>query len=189
METRTAFSAEVEGALKADFRVCTDCGICTAICPARPFMEFAPMRMVQLLLLDARDRLVAAPDAFACTNCGYCTQYCPVSLPVAEFVDFLRDEVRKDGANTKRQKQEKYTREVLKNLDQWGRLEAGDLGWANATTKGGGGIFGVFGRGEKRQPLNVIRDVPSVFDFLKRLRGEPVEPPAAKEKDRKGKRR
>jgi heterodisulfide reductase subunit C len=182
------FLSQVNGALKADFRVCTECGICTAVCPAKPFMEFAPMRVVQLLLLETRSRLIAAPDAFACTNCGFCTQYCPVGLPVAELFDLLRDEIRKTDAHPKRQKQEKFTREVLKSVEQWGRLEASDFGWASASTKGGG-LLGIFGRGEKRQPLSVIRDVPSVFDYFKRLRGEPVESAEAKGTDKKGKRR
>lgn len=189
MSTNREFLKRVNRTLKADFRVCTDCGICTAVCPAKTFMKFGPMRVIQLTLLDARDRLLDAPDAFACTNCSYCTQYCPVGLPVAELFDLLRDEIRKSDGNAKCAKQQKYTQEILKNLSQWGRLEAQDLGWGSGSSGKSGGLLSVFGRGEKRQPLNVIRDVPSVFDFLKRLRGEPSEPEQAKQKDKKGKRR
>lgn len=189
MSTRSGFLAEVNSALTADFRTCTDCGICSAVCPARAFMDFGPMRVVQLTLMGAGDRLLSAPDAFACTNCGVCTQYCPVGLPVAELFDFLRDRIRKSGHNPKFQKQAKFAQEVLKNLGEWGRLEPQDLGWAPGGSAKRGGLRTIFGRGEKRQPLNVIRDVPSVFDFLKKLRGEWVETEPATSKDKKGKRR
>ncbi len=166
----------VQEKLGADFRDCTECGICTAVCPVAGSMRYGPMRVVQLLLLGDEETLRSLPDFYVCTACDWCTQRCPEDLPVAELFSYFRSRwPDTEAARPIRQK----VAQLLKAVEEWGRLEAEDLGWKVSRRRG------LLGRGPRREPLQEIRDVPSYRHLFYRLRGE--EPP--QEPDRRKRRR
>lgn len=177
--------------LHTDLRDCTACGICTACCPARNFMEYAPMRVIELARLGEKDRLVNSKDLYACTDCKLCTQRCPVNIPVAEVFDALRMAAVSSGAAQQlNKKKAEFYQNFLVQATAWGRLRPDeDIGWGNGGSKAGagGGLLGFLGgnKKEKREPLNSIRDVPSFYDMDRRLKGLPEPEPARAEPEKK----
>jgi len=167
----------VRDSLGTDLRTCTLCGICTACCPARVSMEFAPMKIIELIRLGEQERVLSSKDLWECTDCKLCTQRCPVNIPVAEVLDVLRFRALKE-ARTERSKSKVdfYTR-FLEQVKTYGRLDPGeDLGWETSSRPAGGGVLGVFAKKQKREPLATIRDVPSFFEFYRKLHGIAEEP-------------
>ncbi|MGH8103145.1 MAG: 4Fe-4S dicluster domain-containing protein [bacterium] len=182
------FMNQLNEKLHTELRDCTACGICTACCPSRNFMEYAPMRVIELARLGEKDRLLNSKDPFACTDCKLCSQRCPVNIPVAEVFDELRMMAVATGAAQQLNKRKAdFYQNFMAQAAAWGRLRPDeDIGWGGGpktTGGGGGGIRGFFGpKKEKREPLNSIRDVTSFFDFDRRLKGIPdPEPPKVEE--------
>ncbi len=169
----------VRDTLGTDLRTCTLCGICTACCPARVNMEFAPMKIIELIRLGERDRVLTSKDLWECTDCKLCTQRCPVEIPVAEVLDVLRYLSLKESRTERSKSRVDFYARFLEQVKTYGRLEPGeDLGWGTPSRPGGGGgVLGMFAKKQKREPLATIRDVPSFFEFYKKLHGIAEEPP------------
>jgi Fe-S oxidoreductase len=95
-----------------DFDACTECGRCTAACPAHRVGKALSPRDI---ILDLQDRMYAAPAGFGesflgttpalsveamweCTTCGACVEACPVSIEqMPKIVDARRFLVMEDA--------------------------------------------------------------------------------------------
>lgn len=82
------------------FDGCTECGRCTAVCPAAA--AGAPLNPKELIL-SLRDRMhghnadkplidgvVSKEALWACTTCGVCTKVCPAQIPTPDIIVNMR---------------------------------------------------------------------------------------------------
>src|SRR5208337_1443296 len=79
-------------------RLCLDCGKCTVVCPVAQFdAEFNPRLIIQKRLGgkigDVKDETI-----WYCLNCQMCYERCNYRVKFPEFVNALRAEVVKEGA-------------------------------------------------------------------------------------------
>ncbi len=77
-----------------DFDACTECGRCTAVCPAHAVGKLLSPRDIILHLRDNSDVIsgAAAPEPlFECTTCAACVEACPVLIEqMPKIVDMRR---------------------------------------------------------------------------------------------------
>ncbi|MBT8228468.1 MAG: 4Fe-4S dicluster domain-containing protein [Dactylosporangium sp.] len=68
---------------------CTNCGVCTAVCPAG--LDLLPRRLMHLVLLGAADRLRAETETiYSCLLCGLCEEQCPAGVRITDTMRALR---------------------------------------------------------------------------------------------------
>lgn len=77
---------EVVSVIKSDPHIqqCTQCGICSGVCPFGYLMDFPPSRMIAALRSGIFDRVIASEMLWMCVSCSACTTVCPAQIPLAE---------------------------------------------------------------------------------------------------------
>lgn len=77
---------------------CLDCGVCTASCPvSRVLPTFSPRLIVEKVLLELGDEVLAEKDLWSCLTCGRCFERCPTNIDFPEFMRVLREEASSRG--------------------------------------------------------------------------------------------
>ena len=84
-------------ALAAEYRICYQCGQCTAACPCGADLQSGPRRILRLLQAGQTEELLDCQDIWRCTGCGACSAACPMDLDVAAALTRLRALERTHG--------------------------------------------------------------------------------------------
>ena len=85
-------------AIAVDYRICYQCGQCTAACPSGADLHSGPRRVMRLLLAEQAEQLLDCEDIWRCTGCGACSAACPMDLDVAEALARVRALERAHGS-------------------------------------------------------------------------------------------
>jgi len=73
------------------FRLCYQCGTCTATCPIARFTDvYRPNKIIHLAKLGIRD-LIFSDAVWLCVNCYACTERCPQGVKVADVMRALKN--------------------------------------------------------------------------------------------------
>jgi len=89
--------AEYVSALEPSFRICIECGCCSAACTTGKFTQFS-LREIQILLKrgendGVRDKIKK------CMLCGKCTLVCPRGVNTRNVILLIQEAFRKDIKN------------------------------------------------------------------------------------------
>ena len=77
---------------------CLDCGKCTSVCSVAAYdTRFSPRGIVQHVLNDPRDQVLAGKDIWQCRACGRCTVRCPQNVAFSSLIRELRVEALGEG--------------------------------------------------------------------------------------------
>lgn len=94
MTTTLHFDQEVMNLLHAaggePLCTCIQCAMCSASCPAAPFMDDSPRRLIALINADLRDQVLASNTFWTCASCFACTERCPRGIDPAQLMYALR---------------------------------------------------------------------------------------------------
>jgi len=73
------------------FKLCYQCGTCTATCPVARFTEnFRPNKIIHLAKLGIRN-VIYNDAVWLCVNCYSCTERCPQEVKVADVMRALKN--------------------------------------------------------------------------------------------------
>lgn len=79
------------------FKLCYQCGTCTATCPVARIIEvFRPNKIIQLAKLGIRNVLFSEA-AWLCSACNSCTERCPQGIKIHDVMHALKDLAVKEG--------------------------------------------------------------------------------------------
>jgi heterodisulfide reductase subunit C len=79
------------------FKLCYQCGTCTATCPVARFTDvFRPNKIIHLAKLGIRN-VVYSDAVWLCVNCYSCTERCPQGVRVADVMRALKNLAVADG--------------------------------------------------------------------------------------------
>jgi len=79
------------------FKLCYQCGTCTATCPVARFTDdYRPNILIQLAKLGIRN-VVYKDAVWLCVNCYSCTERCPQGVKVADVMRALKNMAIKEG--------------------------------------------------------------------------------------------
>jgi len=79
------------------FKLCYQCGTCTATCPIARFTDiYRPNKIIHLAKLGIRN-LVYNDAVWLCVNCYSCTERCPQGVKVADVMRALKNLAVKEG--------------------------------------------------------------------------------------------
>lgn len=94
MPNRIDFRQEITNLLHAvdgaSLRNCMQCGTCSAVCPAAPFMDYSPRALIELIASDLKPEVLASNAYWTCASCYLCTARCPRGINVAELMYGLK---------------------------------------------------------------------------------------------------
>jgi len=76
--------------IRDELQACFQCRKCTAGCPAMPWSDHPPHRMVQWAREGNWGRALSALMPWVCASCLTCSARCPNGVPVAELMDALK---------------------------------------------------------------------------------------------------
>ncbi len=98
MESVTPFK-EVADIIKEEggdaFKLCYQCGACTATCPWHMVRNFTPRRMIHQAQLGLSD--FEAEDMWLCVTCNACVQRCPRGVEIIDIMRALRRSITSLG--------------------------------------------------------------------------------------------
>lgn len=78
-----------------DFKLCYQCGTCTATCPWHMVRNFPPRQMIHQARLGLSD--FEAEDAWLCVTCNSCVQRCPRGVGIIDVMRALRRSISSLG--------------------------------------------------------------------------------------------
>ena len=79
------------------FKLCYQCGICTATCPIARFTEsFRPNRLVHMAKLGIRE-VVKEDAVWLCSVCYNCVEKCPQGVEITDVIRVLKNKAALEG--------------------------------------------------------------------------------------------
>jgi heterodisulfide reductase subunit C len=88
------FSQEVSNLLYAaegnPLRQCIQCGSCSGSCPAAPYMDHSPRRLIAMINAGFKEEVLASNTFWYCASCYQCTVRCPAGIDIAEAMYALK---------------------------------------------------------------------------------------------------
>jgi len=76
---------------------CFQCQKCSAGCPVAFAMDYKPNQIMQMILLDMKDRVLASKTIWVCASCHTCSTRCPNDIDIGKVMDWLRQEAVRAG--------------------------------------------------------------------------------------------
>ena len=69
---------------------CIQCGTCSGTCPAAPFMNHTPRRLIAMINHGLKDQVLASNTFWYCASCYECTVRCPSGIDIAALMYALK---------------------------------------------------------------------------------------------------
>lgn len=93
--------------------LCMQCGVCSASCSGRRFMDYYP-RQVLCMIQAGNAEVLNCKSLWTCCSCLICTARCPRGLDVARIMESLRAINQRQGKGVINA--EEIGADLLKNL-------------------------------------------------------------------------
>ncbi len=92
------------------FKLCYQCGTCTATCPIARFTDvFRPNKIIHLAKLGIRD-VTYSDSVWLCVSCYSCTERCPQGVKVTDVMRALKNLAVEEGYNPA------FSKEFINNI-------------------------------------------------------------------------
>ena len=76
---------------------CIQCGNCSASCPAARYTSYRPRKIIQNILIEARNNLLENEDIWLCYSCFSCNLRCPRNNNPGVIIHVLRQLALEEG--------------------------------------------------------------------------------------------
>ncbi|MFW9958097.1 MAG: 4Fe-4S dicluster domain-containing protein [Candidatus Odinarchaeota archaeon] len=76
---------------------CLECGICTAKCIIALDSEYNPRKIVQKILVGAREQVLSTNQPWLCMTCQLCESECQHGITLAQIFSLVRRIAIRDG--------------------------------------------------------------------------------------------
>jgi len=76
---------------------CLQCGICTAKCVIASGSEYTPRKIVQKILVGARELVLSSDQPWLCMTCQLCESECQYGVSLAQVFRLVRRIAIQDG--------------------------------------------------------------------------------------------
>lgn len=73
-----------------NLRLCYQCGMCAAACPAAPNMDISPRQIIELARLGLEDEIANSRTVWTCASCLACAVNCPRGFDLARVMEAIR---------------------------------------------------------------------------------------------------
>ena len=94
MAAQITFREEIANMLHAahgnPLKTCIQCGTCSGTCPAAPFMDYTPRRLIGLINANYKEEVLNSNSFWYCASCYHCTVRCPREIDIAELMYALK---------------------------------------------------------------------------------------------------
>lgn len=100
---------------------CYQCGKCSAGCPIREYMDYAPNQIIRFVQLGLLDKALHSKTIWLCASCLTCSTRCPQLFDLAQFMDSLRELAIQRGIKPADSDVIKFHEAFLKQIEKNGR--------------------------------------------------------------------
>ncbi len=76
---------------------CIQCGNCSASCPAARYTDYRPRKIIQDILIGAREKLIQSEDIWLCFSCFSCNLRCPRNNNPGLVIHIIRQMAVREG--------------------------------------------------------------------------------------------
>jgi len=121
-----------EGLLRlrgVDVTPCTECGVCSDVCPVLSWMDVAPAELMIGAKKGAGQELLAHGSLWVCIDCRRCSESCPVGIDVARAMEGLRSLAHDTGRAPAQDPILRFHELFLREVARRGRLHGLSLMW------------------------------------------------------------
>ncbi|MDX9816878.1 MAG: 4Fe-4S dicluster domain-containing protein [Smithellaceae bacterium] len=101
---------------------CYHCRKCTAGCPATPYMEYNPNRVIKMIQNGQREEVLNSSTIWLCMSCETCITRCPNEVDIARMMDVLRQMVIESGIGAREKNVLKFHEAFLSGIKMGGRI-------------------------------------------------------------------
>jgi len=147
---------------------CYGCKKCSNGCPLAFAMDLRPYQVVRLAQLGQMEALKSCRTIWVCATCQTCVTRCPNEVDLPRFMDWLKEMLRRQGADASEPRTELFHRLFLDEVAKRGRVFEGTL-MARYLLKTGGAFgreamanarlgLAMFRRGRLRLTPTRVRD-------------------------------
>jgi heterodisulfide reductase subunit C len=91
------FAQEVAAKSHQEISRCYQCLRCVGGCPMAAFTDRGPADILRLVLLGAKEEVLASPAIWMCTSCETCAARCPMEISMSRVNDELRRRAVKES--------------------------------------------------------------------------------------------
>ena len=77
---------------------CYACGTCASMCLVRRVNpDFNPRRILEMVMLDMKERVLSSPTVWLCSACDLCYSVCPQEIHISELMRAIRNIAIQEG--------------------------------------------------------------------------------------------
>jgi heterodisulfide reductase subunit C len=76
---------------------CVACGVCTAKCTIAPGSDYNPRKVIQKILVGARELVLTSNQHWLCTTCQLCEDECQYGVRLAQVFELVRRIAVREG--------------------------------------------------------------------------------------------
>ncbi|MHA2611552.1 MAG: 4Fe-4S dicluster domain-containing protein [bacterium JZ-2024 1] len=92
--TKISFREEIENMFYAGdgnpLTRCIQCGTCSSTCPAAPFMDYSPRKIIEMIRRGLKIQVLKSNTFWMCTSCYSCTVKCPAGIRITDLMYALK---------------------------------------------------------------------------------------------------
>ncbi|MBP7766669.1 MAG: 4Fe-4S dicluster domain-containing protein [Deltaproteobacteria bacterium] len=103
-------------------QACYHCRKCTAGCPAAPYMEYNPNKVIKMIQNGQKDKVLSSSTIWVCLSCETCITRCPNQVDIARMMDVLRQMAIEEGRPAKEANVLKFHEAFLSSIKFGGRV-------------------------------------------------------------------
>lgn len=85
---------------------CLTCGICTATCIVSYSSDYNPRKVLQRVVLGARESVLQSEEPWLCTTCYHCVSECHSGVKLADLFALIRAVAIREGLSVRVDAQE-----------------------------------------------------------------------------------
>lgn len=84
------FAKKVQEISGQNFKLCYQCGLCSARCPMSFAMDLLPRQIIRLMQLGMEERIANSRTVWLCASCFTCTISCPRGVDLSKLMEAVR---------------------------------------------------------------------------------------------------
>ena len=105
-----------------DFRLCYQCGKCSAGCPVSYVMDLTPRQVMRAIQFGLIEEVLDSSAIWLCLCCQVCTARCPRKIDIAKVMEGLRNLALAEKREAREKEVALFSNIFLNLILSWGRI-------------------------------------------------------------------